>query len=111
MTKEITSYGGSPYQIYKSTNMFTPTNPAKFKKGQRVQERSKSKARDFRTNEKKRIEGKTTYLGGRKYTIVEEPYLSKPNKAGRRNWEYKIIEDGKDSPIQKGQNMLVALEE
>tara|TARA_B100001113_G_scaffold292279_1_gene248857 strand:- start:373 stop:708 length:336 start_codon:yes stop_codon:yes gene_type:complete len=111
MTKEIISYGGSPYQIYKSTDMFTPTNPAKFKKGQRVQERSKSKARDFRTKEKKRIEGKTTYLGGRKYTIVEGPYLSKPNKAGRRNWEYKIIEDGKNSPIPKGQNMIMELKE
>ena len=91
--------------------MHVPSNPATFKKGDRVQERPKGKYRDFRTNERKKTEGNPKYKGGRKYTIVEEPYLSKPNKAGRKNWEYKIIEDGKDSPIQKGQNMLVALEE
>jgi hypothetical protein len=118
MIKKIIGYGGSPYQLYKSPDfqdtMCTPTNPAKFKKGQRVQERCDSKAkyrRDFRNKERIRIEGNHKYKGGRKYIIVEEPYLSKPNRAGRRSWEYKILEDGKDKAIPKGQNMLIALEE
>jgi hypothetical protein len=91
--------------------MHVPSNPATFKKGDRVQERPKGKYRDFRTNERKKTEGNTKYKGGRKYTIVEDPYLSKPNRAGRRSWEYKILEDGKDRVDKKGQNMLIALEE
>ena len=91
--------------------MHVPSKGPLYKKGDRVQERPKSKNRDFRTNRRKYVEGPTKYKGGRKYTIVEDPYLSKPNRAGRRSWEYKILEDGKDRVDKKGQNMLIALEE
>ena len=115
MTKEITSYGGSPYQTYKppvsKNNMHVPSNDPLYKKGDRVQERQKKGDRDIRTNRRKSVEGPTKYYGGRKYTVVEDAYLSKPNKAKRRSWLYKVIEDGKDRTIEKGQNMIMALEE
>ena len=115
MTKEITSYGGSPYQIYKppvsKNNMHVPSNDPLYKKGDRVQERQKKGDRDIRTNRRKFVEGPTKYYGGRKYTVVEDAYLSKPNKANRRSWLYKVIEDGRDRTIEKGQNMIMALEE
>ena len=91
--------------------MHVPSNPPVYKKGDRVQERPKDKNRDFRTNRRKYVEGPTKYKGGRKYTILEDAYLSKPNKAGRRSWLYKIIEDGKTKTEDKGQNMIMPLEE
>mgnify|MGYP003304508180 CR=1 FL=1 len=52
MTKEITSYGGSPYQIYKppvfETTMHVPSNPPIYKKGDRVQERQKKGKKKMR---------------------------------------------------------------
>tara|TARA_B100000131_G_scaffold259495_1_gene255083 strand:- start:1458 stop:1805 length:348 start_codon:yes stop_codon:yes gene_type:complete len=115
MNKEIDTYGGSPYQIYKppslKTNMHTPSNPPIYKKGDRVQERQKKGDRDIRTNKRKSIEGPTKYLGGRKYTIASDPYLSKPNRANRRSWLYKVLKDGEDKAIEKGQNMIMPLEE
>ena len=115
MTKEITSYGGSPYQIYKppvfETTMHVPSNPPIYKKGDRVQERQKKGNRDIRTNRRKYVEGPSKYFGGRKYTVVDDAYLSKPNKANRRSWLYKVIEDGTDKTIEKGQNMIMELKE
>tara|TARA_B100000427_G_C15467954_1_gene577136 strand:- start:644 stop:919 length:276 start_codon:yes stop_codon:yes gene_type:complete len=91
--------------------MHVPSNPPLYKKGDRVQERRKKENRDIRTNRRKFVEGTTKYYGGRKYTIIEDAYLSKPNKAKRRTWMYKIIEDGKNRTIEKGQNMIMVVEE
>mgnify|MGYP003151169563 FL=1 len=91
--------------------MHVPSNGPRYKKGDRVQERPKGKYRDFRTNERKKTEGNTKYKGGRKYTIVEDPYLSKENGAKRRTWMYKIVQDGTTKVEPKGQNMIMPLEE
>jgi len=115
MTKEITSYGGSPYQIYKppvfKNTMHVPSNPPLYKKGDRVQERQKKGDREIRTTRRQYVEGPTKYKGGRKYTIVKGPYLSDENKAKRRSWMYDIIQDGTTKVEPKGQNMIMALEE
>ena len=92
--------------------MHVPSNPPLYKKGDRVQERPKSKNRDFRTNRRKYVEGPTKFKGGRKYTIVEDPYLpDKANGAKRRMWMYKIVQDGTTKVEPKGQNMIMPLEE
>ena len=90
--------------------MHVPSNPPLYKKGDRVQERSKGD-REIRTNRRQYVEGRTKYTGGRKYSIVEDAFLSKPNKAKRRTWMYKIIKDGTTKTEDKGQNMLMPLEE
>ena len=90
--------------------MHVPSNPPLYKKGDRVQERSKGD-REIRTNRRQYVEGRTKYPGGRKYTILEDAFLSKPNKAKRRTWLYSIIQDGKTNPEDKGQNMIMPLYE
>ena len=90
--------------------MHVPSNAPLYKKGDRVQERSKGD-REIRTSRRQYVEGRTKYTGGRKYTIVEDAFLSKPNKAKRRTWMYKIIKDGTTKVEPKGQNMIMPLEE
>ena len=91
--------------------MHVPSNPPLYKKGDRVQERSKGD-REIRTTRRQYVEGPTKYKGGRKYTIVEDPYLpDKENGAKRRMWMYKIVQDGTTKVEPKGQNMIMALEE
>ena len=90
--------------------MHVPSNPPLYKKGDRVQERSKGD-REIRTSRRQYVEGRTKYTGGRKYTIVEDAFLSKPNKAKRRTWMYKITQDGTTKTEDKGQNMIMPLEE
>ena len=90
--------------------MHVPSNGPLYKKGDRVQERSKGD-RKIRTSRRQYVEGLTKYTGGRKYTIVEEPYLSKANGAKRRTWMYKIVQDGTTKVEPKGQNMIMPLEE
>ena len=90
--------------------MHVPSKAPLYKKGDRVQERPKGD-REIRTNKRKYIEGPTKYKGGRKYTIVNDAHLSKPNKANRRSWLYEILEDGKTKTEDKGQNMIMPLEE
>jgi hypothetical protein len=91
--------------------MHVPSNGPRYKKGDRVQERSKKDNREFRTTRRQYVEGPTKYKGGRKYTIVEDPYLSKENGAKRRMWMYKIVQDGTTKVEPKGQNMIILLEE
>ena len=103
MTKEISSSGGSPYQIYKSPNshikMPSQPKPPAYKIGQRVQERNKSQS--FSKIPK-----------NRKYTIVGGPFLGKPDRSKfkRRRWNYDCMEDGKNISVVKVQGMLQPVE-
>jgi len=103
MTKEIISYGGSPYQLYKSPNshikMPSQPKPPKYKVGQIVQERKKSQSFSKLKNE-------------RKYLIVGGPFLGKPDRSKykRRRWNYECIEVGKNKSELKVQGMLQPLE-
>ena len=91
--------------------MHVPSNGPRYKKGDRVQERAREENRELRTTRRQYVEGRTKYKGGRKYTIVEDPYLSKENGAKRRTWMYKIVQDGTTKVEPKGQNMIMPLEE
>ena len=103
MTEEVNTYGGSPYQVYKSPNshikMPSQPKPPAYKIGQRVQERNKSQS--FSKIPK-----------NRKYTIVGGPFLGKPDRSKfkRRRWNYDCMEDGKNISVVKVQGMLQPVE-
>ena len=89
----------------------------KYKIGQRVQERKKAQGgisnRDIRAVKKRYVEGFLKFKNERKYTIVGGPKLGKPDdsKFKRQQWEYEVLEDGKDNSEKKLQGMLQPLEE
>ena len=108
MTKEITGYGGSPYQIYKSPNshikmpkISIPT----YKVGDRVQERSKTRTdRSFATNFKKNKLYRAYLSNVRKGTILE--VFQEKNKIGKTYWHYLIKFDDIPNPVKKVQGLL-----
>ena len=79
--------------------MTSQPDPPAYKIGQRVREIDKSAS--FSKIPK-----------NRRYTIVGEPFLGKPDRSKfkRRRWNYECMEEGKNKSVVKVQGMLQPVE-